>query len=254
MSPLVISLIVFAFIFAGALFGLFLYASLPEHHLKNRSKDGVKLGVGLIATLTALVLGLLVSSAKTTFDTMSDELKQAGTKVILLDHVLAHYGSETTKIRKILRQKLMTTVDMIWNEQDLGSVDSRLTQKPSGIEETHYKIQDLLPKNDRQKRLQAEALQLSAELTQARWLLIEQAQSSIPIPFLVVLVFWLFIFFTGFGLLSSHNATIVTVMCVCALSVSGAIFLILEMDRPLDGMLKVSSVPLRKALDNIGSE
>src|SRR5207248_9963466 len=92
----------------------------------------------------------------------------------------------------------------------------------------------------------------SGDLRQTRWLLVEQTQSPIPIPFLVVLLFWLTVLHISFGMLAPRNATVVAVLLTCALSVSGAIFMILEMSHPLDGMIKVSSAPMRNALEHLG--
>src|SRR4029453_5628978 len=89
--------------FGGALLGLLLSSLLPEHHLRDNSKDTVKVVAGMIATLAALVLGLLVGSAKSSFDALNTEITQSGTKIILLDRVLAAYGPETKDAREQLR-------------------------------------------------------------------------------------------------------------------------------------------------------
>lgn len=251
MGSVIICLIAFLCIFAGALFGLFLRSILPEHHLSDKSKDAVKTGIGLIATLTALVLGLLVSSSKSSFDAMNEELKQTSAKVISLDHILARYGSETQEIRDQLRRNIASAVAMIWHEDGNTQGGIKDIENAPGIEEIRYQIQKLEPKNNLQQVFKSEALQISADISQARWLLIEETQSSLPIPFLIVLVFWLVIFFLGFGMLSPSNLTVISVMLICSLSVAGAIFLILEMDHPLEGTIKVSSASLHKALSHM---
>ena len=120
------------------------------------------------------------------------------------------------------------------------------------MEQIQAKLEELAPRNDVQRSLQVRALELVNDLAQMRWLLIVQGEGAIPTPFLVVLVLWLAIIFAGFGLLSAKNATVVAILAICALSVSGAIFLIEEMDRPLDGLMKISSAPLRNALAHLG--
>jgi hypothetical protein len=252
LGSMTISLIAFVCSFGGALLGLFLRSVLPEHHLSDKTRDAVKVGTGLIATLTALVLGLLISSAKSSFDMMSDEIKQSGARVILIDRTLAHYGPETKEARDLMRFSLASLIDQIWPEDKTIHADLKAVEKGSKIEELQDKLRTLSPKNDSQRLLQAQALQICGDLAQSRWLLIEQSQSSLPSAFLVVLVFWLTIFFICFGLFSEPNATVIAVMLVCALSVSGAIFLILEMNSPLEGIIKVSSAPLHKALEHLG--
>jgi hypothetical protein len=238
----------------GALLGMLLRATLPGHHLSQDSKDGVKLGVGLIATMAALVIGLLIASAKGSFDTVNTELKQGGANIILLDRVLARYGPETAGIRDLIRRSLASRLDMVWPEDSSRAEQlQNLERGPSVVESFEDKIRELAPQNDAQRALQARALQISGDLAQARWLVFGQiGESSIPLPFLVVLVAWLTVIFASFGLFAPPNATVIAVLLLCALSVSGAIFLILEMDSPFGGLMKVSSAPLRYALSHLG--
>jgi len=251
-SSITIASIACAFIFGGALLGLLLRAFLPEHHLTGEAKDVVKLGAGLIATLAALVLGLLVSSAFSSLDTMNSELTQASAKIIVLDRVLAKYGPETKEARDLLRGGVATAIGRTWPEEKAGQGRVDSAEVTADIDRIQEKLRELSPRDNSQRLLQAQALQIAAELTHARWLLIEQTQGSLPEAFLIVLLFWLTMLFVSFGMLAPRNATVITVLLVCAVSVSGAIFLILEMNSPLTGMIKVSSAPLRNALDHLG--
>ncbi len=253
MSALAISLLAFACIFGGTLLGMFLRTFLPEHHLSDESKGAMKLGIGMIATLAALALGLLVSSAKGNFDTMSRELRQTGSRVILLDRVMAQYGPETKDARDLLRRSIAFTIKRVWPEDNTGQA---VTEAPEGrvfIEAIQDQLRQLSPKNDAQRWLQSRALQISGDIAEARWLLLEQlGQSSLPMPFLVMLVFWLTFIFASFGLFSPRNATVIIVLLVCALSAAGSLFLIMELDTPYAGLIKVSSSPLRNALAHLG--
>ncbi len=244
-----ISWIVFACVFGGALLGMFLHAALPEHHLSTDSKDIVKLGTGLIATMAALVLGLVISSAKSSYDTERSEFTQMSANIILLDHVMAHYGPETKEARDMLRGSVAQALDRMWPED--GSRPAQL-EPWAGSEGLYDKIQKLSPQNEAQRSLQAQALEISTNLAQTRWLLVEQRGSSIPMAFVVVLAFWLTIIFVSFGLFAPPNATVIATLFVCALSVSGAIFLILELDRPFEGPIQISGAPLRNALGHLG--
>jgi hypothetical protein len=87
---------------------------------------------------------------------------------------------------------------------------------------------------------------------QTRWLTLGGLGASVPVLFLVVVVFWLTIILGSFGLLARRNATVVVVLFLCAVSVAGSIFLILEMDQPFEGLMKISSAPLRYALSQLG--
>jgi hypothetical protein len=225
---------------------------LPAHHLGAEAKDTIKMGAGLIATLAALVLGLLVSSAKSSLDTMNAGLVQMSAKIIVLDRVLVTYGSETKEVRDLLRGSVATAIELVWPEAKTMQAQADNTKSASNMEMIQKKLQELSPQNDVQRLLQSQAIQTAADLAQSRWLLIEQTQSPLPKVFLIVLLFWLTMLFVSFGMLAPRNATVITVLLVCALSVSGAIFLILEMNSPLTGIIKVSSAPMEKALEHLG--
>jgi hypothetical protein len=238
--------------FGGVVLGLLLRGLLPDDHLRDESKDAVKVGAGMIATLSALVLGLLVASAKNTFDTTQGEMTQNGTKIILLDRLLANYGPETKATREQLRRTVATGIEMIWPEERTGASGLTAFERTNGMETIQMTLLKVTPTTDAQRQLLAAAQQICVDLRQARWLLIEQAQNALPTPFLVVLLFWLTMLHVSFGLLAPRNATVITVLLISALSVSGAIFIIMEMNHPLQGMVKVSSAPMRKALEHLG--
>ena len=245
--------IVFACVSCGALFGMLLRRVLPEDHLNNESKDVVKLGMGLVATMAALVLGLLVASAKSQYDAQRDGLDQVSAKFILVDAALAQYGPEAAGARDLLRHTVASALDRIWPQDSSQTSSLTAPDTTAGGRAIYDLVQKLSPQNDMQRRLQSEALQLLQELAQTRWLLAAQLESRVvPLPFLIILVFWLTVLFASFGLSSPPNATVVGVLFVCALSVSGAIFLILELGRPFEGTLQLSSAPMRHAFALIG--
>jgi len=252
MSSLTIALISAACIFSGVLLGLLLQNLLPDHHLSNDSKETVKLGAGMIATLSALVLGLLVSSAKSSFDTVGSEITQGAAKIILLDRMLANYGPATRDAREQLRRSAAAGIEVIWPGKKTEVPGMTTFEQANGMELVQAKLRELTPVTEAQRQLLAQAQQISGELLQFRWLVIEQTQNSLPTPFLVMLLFWLTMLHMSFGLFAPRNATVILVLLLCALSVSGAIFLILEMNHPLSGMIKVSSAPMVKALEHLG--
>jgi Na+/H+ antiporter NhaC len=238
-------------IFLGALIGIWLQRLLPGHHLTKELQDIVKLSGGMIATLTALVLGLLVSSAKSTFDTMNSGIVQSSAKVILLDRALSRYGPETKSAREQLKRSIAATIDTGWPTEKTGVSVLSTIERANGMELVHNKLSELKPQNDTQRQQLAEAQQTVSTLSQTRWLLIEQEQSSLPLPLLVILVFWLTLLFVSFGLFAPTNATALTVLFVGSCAVSAAIFLVLELNQPLEGFIKVSSAPLRNALQHL---
>jgi hypothetical protein len=249
MSSVEISFITLAVVFGGAMLGIALRAVLPEQHLSGDSRDVVKLGMGLIATMAALVLGLLIASAKSSFDTQNAELTEMSSKAVLLDRILAHYGPEAKEAREMLRGTVVNMLDMLSSK----SVDSSVQFGTSVRGEVLYdKIQGLSPKDDVQRSIQAQALSTLMSLGQTRLLLAAQKSNSVSVPMLVVLVAWLTIIFVSFGLFAPRNGTVVVSLLVSALSVSGAVFLILEMYSPYAGLIHVSAAPLRAALVHLG--
>ncbi|MGC1452409.1 MAG: hypothetical protein WA830_20460 [Candidatus Sulfotelmatobacter sp.] len=249
MNSLAVSALVFTCVFGGAVCGHLLSRALPQNHLSAESKDIVRMGMGLVSTMAALVLGLLVSSAKSYYDAQSSELTQMSAKIILLDRLLAHYGPETKEVRDLLRSALADSIDAIWPQERKAS---GLGSPSSNTEALMTKIQALSPHDDRQRSIQAQALNAVIGLTQTRWLMYEQETDSVSEPILVILVFWLTAIFISFGLFAPRNATVITALLVAGLSVSGAIFLILEMYAPFAGLIEISSAPLRVTLTQLG--
>jgi len=251
-SSLVLSLISAGCIFGGVLLGIFLRRVLPDQHLQDESKDAIKLGAGMVATVSALVLGLLVASAKDTFDTTEEDLTQRASKIIFLDRLLADYGPETKETREQLRRTVAASIEMIWPKEKNSAVELSNYERMRGMQVTQLMLLKIVPTTDAQRRLYDTAQQILIDLRQSRWILIERAERVIPIPFLVVLLFWLTMLHVSFGLFAPRNGTVLTVLFVSALSVSGAIFIVLDMTHPLQGVVQVSSAPMRKALELLG--
>ena len=252
MSSLTIGLISAASIFGGSLLGMGLQRLLPGHHLSKETQDVVKLSAGTIATLTALVLGLLVSSAKSSFDTMNTGVVQNGAKIILLDRTLARYGPEAKPAREQLKRSTAAGIEAVWPTQKTGVPALTALERANGVELVQDKLRELAPQTDVQRQLLAQAQQITGDLTQTRWLLLEEAQTQLPASLLVILVFWLTLLFVSFGLFAPTNATALTVLGVGACAIAAAIFLVLELNQPLGGIIKISSAPLVNALQHLG--
>jgi hypothetical protein len=245
-NPVTIGGIAFACVFGGALLGMLLRQALPAHHLSADSKDVVKLGMGLVGTMAALALGLLLASAKSSFDAQADELRKMSATIVLLDRALAHYGPEAREARDLLREATSRAL------RHWSAVSWRRSLPPSPQGRDFYSaIAHLSPQSDTQRLQQAQMLRICIDLWRLRLLLFEEGERSLPMPFLVMLVFWLTIIFLSFGLFAPRNGTVVMTMFVCALSVSGAIYLILDLAHPFRGWLEISSAPLRDALQNL---
>jgi hypothetical protein len=250
MNSIEIGSITFAFAFGGALVGMLLRTTMPEHHRNSESKDAVKVTMALVSTMSALVLGSLIASAKSSYDTQKNELTDLSSKVILLDRVLAHYGPDAKEARDELRTSVEGAISQMWSKDATGL--SQSTPAFASSEVLYDKVQTLVPKNDAQRTMQSQALGLVIGLGQTRWLMYEQRAGSGSVPMLMVLIFWLTALFISFGIFAPRNATVYITLFVSAMSVSFALFLILELYNPYVGVIRLSDVPLRSALANLG--
>jgi hypothetical protein len=252
MSPLAISSIVFACIFAVALVAMFIKRLLPEHHLGAESKEVVKLGMGMMATLAALVLGLLIASAKGTYDAQGNEVKELAANVVLLDRLLAQYGPATKEARDLLRTGVEASMERIWPQGGGGSASLAPGEARAAMEAFYDKVAELTPQSDGQRALKSRALDVTTEILHERLRLFARRDGSLPLPLLIVMASWFAVLFFGYGLLAPRNATVVAVLLVCTLSIAGAVFLLLEFTTPFSGLLQIPSDPVRDALSVLG--
>ena len=248
MSALAVSLLVFVSIFGGTLGGVWLRAKSPADHLSDISQSVIELGLGLVATMAALVLGLLIASANNAYNSERAQINEITAHVILLDHVLAEYGPETTASRTRLREATGPFVARLWREESSETAKTGPFVPTSEAEALYGSIRILSPTNDLQRSLREQALATVVQLIQTRLLLFAQSASPLPVPFFVILVCWLVIIFFSFDLQAPPNLTILAMLLICALSASAAIFLILEMSEPFTGLMMIPSASLRDAL------
>jgi len=253
MSALLVAAIVLACVFGGALLGMVLRGLLPAPHLGDDTKDVVRLGTGLVATMAALVLGLLVASAKGSYDAQKNGLDEISANVTLLDNVLAQYGPQAGEARATLRRIVAGGIARLWPADASQEPTLAAAETTAGGKLLRVEVLALAPANDMQRALQSQALQIGGELARTRLLLVAQHEGTdISGVFLVILTSWLVALFASFGLFAPRNATVLAALLISALSVSGAIFLILELDQPFDGVIQISSAPLRNAFAHLG--
>jgi hypothetical protein len=240
------SLIICALLIGGALSGVLLRRLLPDSHLDTHAKDIVRLGCALIATITGLVLGLLINSGKNSFDAQRDDIRLLTAKIEMLDYLLDEYGPQARPAREELRKVLPDMIDRIWDD---GTTKQNKPFAATAVGHTTYQmVAALSPTTEAERTIRNQALELANTILQTRLILHEQSSTRMPLPFLVVLVFWLYILFVSFCLFSPLNPTAFAAIAVIALSASGAIFLILELYRPFSGLMQIDSESLRQAL------
>ena len=263
MSAVEICSIVFVCVFGGALAGIALRAILPAQHLSPDSKNAVTVAMGMVATLAALVLGLLVGSAKGSFDAQTNAITNISAQMIMADRVLSHYGPETKPIRADLHAMAVRFLERTWSKAKPATQVTAAGKGPSGepsaaqprvggAEVLLDEIESLTPKTDEQRQIRARSYDMVLSLGQTRWLMYEERSIGVSITMLSILVFWLTAIFVSFGLFAPTNPTVVSAFAVAAFSVSAAILMILEMYQPYTGLIQVSSAPVRAALVVMG--
>jgi hypothetical protein len=250
MNTEIISLVIFGCVVGAVLIGRAVSRRLPEDHRSADTKETVKLAMGLLATMSALLLGLLVASAKSSYDNARSEVIQMAAKVVFLDRVLTGYGPETTDVRALLRNAIEQIARRAMQPPKANArVDPGLdTQVGNAL---YLEIQRLTPHDETQRNLKAQATTLAVELGQLRTLLVAESISSISKPLLIVVSFWLVVIFLSFSLIAPRNATATFALMVSAVAAATAIFLVLELDRPFSGLLRISNEPVLKVLSQL---
>ena len=248
MSAVDISLVAFGLILISIALGLAIRAKLPEHHLSGDSKEVIRLATALIGTMSAVVLALLFASTRTSYEATNGSVIRMTASIIELDHVLQEYGPEGQALRGALREDVAAIVESIWQDDSAGRRDAR-PYTPAAQEVTVLaKLRAMAPTTPLQASLQARAISVSNDLEQIRLTLLAQPTDSISRPFVTVLVLWLCFIFASFSMSAKANPTLVSVLVVCAFAASIAIYLIIELGQPFDGLLQIPNAALRNAL------
>lgn len=251
MNALATAFVAFAGCFGAALAGMALRFKVPDSHLDGDSRDVVKLVMGLMATMSALVLGLLIASAKSSHDTQVSEMQLISAHIVQLDRILALYGPEAQGARDIFKQTVTIAHEQIWPPDD-RQPSSLNPKSMRGQADAFYKsLQNLSPQTEAQRRGQSAALELAASVGQTRALMFEQLDGSVSWPLLTVLIFWVSMIFLGFGLFARFHLTTNVALIVGAVAVASAIFLIMELSQPYAGSMRISDASFRSALDQM---
>jgi hypothetical protein len=246
----VIAAFVAACTFAAAVLGMALRMRLPAHHLNAEAKDVVKLVMGLIATLVALVLGLLIASANGFYDKQRDELQTLSANIVNLDQILTRYGPEANAARAALRSAVMVSHDRVW-PADALSAAHLAPSNDANLAAFHDGMQNLNPATEAQGHLLSQAIGITDNISAMRLLIFTQVGSSMSWAFLIILVFWASVLFLGFGLLTDWNGTVTASLMIGSVAIASATFLILEMNQPYSGLMRLSDAPFRQAIEQI---
>ena len=250
MSELSVGLATFACAFGGAVAATYVRSWLPPTHLSKESQDVVRLGIGLVATMTALLLGLVTAASKNAFDTQDAALRNSAANLLVMDRDLARYGPETRPIRELIQRSLAARIEDLWPADGSAGTTGKAPVAGAPVEDAESMLVGLTAQTDAQRWFKSEALKLFPEIARTRWRVL-QSGNGVPGAFLVAVIFWLTVTFASFGLYAPRNATVLLVLFVAAVSVAAAVFLVLEMDSPFSGVIRVKSDALRYALAHL---
>lgn len=250
-TPLAISLVVAGAVFLSGIVGFNLHRLLPEHHLSKETHDVIRLGAGMLSVLTSLVLGLLIATVKTSYDNTNAALRTYAADLTVLDETLHEYGDGALEARRKLRDYTTRLLEDIWRHPDDQPflVENRAAGEL--LEHAREAVRALSVATRSEQSLAGEALQIATSLLRERWLLIERAGSSLHPVVMVILVLWIAALFVSFGLNAPQHATMYAVFLVLSFAIGSAMFLVLEMDRPFIGLLRISGQPIETALGHM---
>lgn len=248
---LIVGIWTFSCSFGGALFGMLIGKLLPEPDVWERSREIIRVATAVVSTLAAVVVGLMLSSAQSSFAAKDNELKAAATQIILLDRTMAEYGAETREARALLKETVRGGIEAVWNDTRSDVVNPDVVKTSSGAVPVQRLLLGLNPKTEAQRWLRSSALEAIGNIEKGRWFILHQTNGSIQWPFLAILVFWFAIIFLSFGLYAPPNATVLLVLFACALSVASALYLIVQLDHPYRGFIQIPREPLQLALEQI---
>jgi hypothetical protein len=230
----------------GVAVGSWLRHRLPEHHLTDQATGIIKSGVGLISTLAALILGLLISTAKISYDSTATQVNQITSDLVLLDQLLATYGPAAHEAREALRKQSEALASGIWAEADKRT--HRAFVASEAWKHFSAAMDELPASTDQQRNLRKQIDDVVSRSAQARLRLFSDAGGALPMPFLALLIFWLTIIFASYSILAAMNLTVKVFVFLFALSAAGALFLISELNSPFSGLLKLPKTQLSQAL------
>jgi hypothetical protein len=250
-SPFV-SVAVRALTFGFVLLGLYLKRLVPERHMSAGSRDMIGAVIGMLSLLLALVLGTLVGSGYGFFASQKGGIESLCARSLELDLTFRQYGPETQPLRQALRDSMEEALDAIRGDSAAYQRHFELSGYMSKFEKWNQTLSSLSPRSPAQTALVSSISASSAAFQQTRLLMSLQLASPIPWPLIIIVVSWAMLLFFGFGVTSGLNPTSLAALAFGSFAVASAIFLILELNRPLSGLFRVPAAPIERAIAALG--
>ena len=243
MYEIIVAAVVFACLLAASLGSLLIYQRLPAHHLQDDSQAVIRAVAGIFVVLTSLVLGLMINSAKNTFESVDRNVHAIATGIIILDRILQQVGPAADPARGRLLAYAKRAADASRPDRN---VPDRTSETVLG--EVGMQLRQVKTETPEQTAALRDATQQYLAIVQLRWVLVEQSEGTIPMPLVVLLVAWLVLIFASFGYRAPRNALVIGCFIASSALMAGAIYLILDMDVPFGGPIQVSRQPIERAI------
>jgi hypothetical protein len=250
LSPVILGIVVLLCLTGGVVAGVWLRGALKEH-LDDDSRHLIEISLGIIGTMAGIVLGLLLASATSSWNTLENEVTATSANVLQLDRILSRYGPDAEPARATLRWDIAQAIRNVWPRDAQAIAPGDRPRRVSNVD-LLGQVAALVPRTERQRTLKPEAVKATIALGQVRWLLVEQVGSSISTPLLVLLIFWFTAVFMGLGLLAPTNKVVLVTMALSVLAITSAVFIMIALYDPFRGVLQISSASLREALVMLG--
>ena len=237
---------------AAAWLGLHAQRLLPDRYTDEATKGSVKAVLAMLSVLVTVVLGFITADAKRSFDNAGKIVAETAVRLVLIDRMLAELGEDADPIRREMRQAAQEWVARL-NSLD-GDVNPsvHVVQRVEQLEELFGKIKSLSPKSDAQAKDRERAADLAAGILHDRWVLATGRLASTPTVFLLVVLAWLALEFFLFGVFAPRNACVTAAVVLASLTTASAIFLLLDLEGPLTGPMRISIEPLVRAVSILG--
>lgn len=252
MSALTFAAFVFIAIFLAALAGFQMQRVLPEKFTDDATEGHVKSVLGMLSMMTAVVLGFVTANAKNSFDNASKIVADTAVRMVSIDRALATFGDEGETIRGRMKHGAEEWIARIKSPAGDANSDLRAVQRAEELESFVASIQKLKPASEAQTEAQGRAVELALGILHDRWVLKTDREASTPTVFLLVLLAWLGLEFFIFGLFANRNAAIVFATFFGAVMVASAFFLVLDLEGPMTGPMRVGTAPLERAAAIMG--
>jgi hypothetical protein len=242
-----IFLISFVAVVAGMVLGMILRRQIPAAHLREDAREVIQRGAGFLTTLAAVLISLMIASAKSSYDTQDSHFRMLAAYLVETDQLLAQYGPDATQVRILMRQAIPAAVDRIWREKQSASQNSAFTEA-SLAEQLNSAVEALTPENDAQRAIKRRLESNAAEIAHTRLLMFADGDKPILTPFLLILIFWLAVIFASLSLFVEPGRLMIAALLVFALSVSSALFLVADLSQPFVGLMQLPKEQLEHTL------